>query len=152
MASLTQHMKLTGTQASNAHPNMANMSEIIRSVRADITRLKSQLESLPPMPEGRRPPSPLARFQNNVERLDKDLKFKSNRHALSQQGRRPQTTLEPLPEAYEEPVELPPHFSLVNRPLKKVMEEQKYSFLTSDPENTMGHDLIRGKFGISKPN
>mgnify|MGYP000908117635 CR=1 FL=1 len=32
------------------------------------------------------------------------------------------------------------------------MTEQKYAFLTSDPENTNGHDLIRQKFGISKPN
>ena len=32
------------------------------------------------------------------------------------------------------------------------MSEQKYSFLTSDPENVNGHDLIRAKFGLAPPN
>jgi len=32
------------------------------------------------------------------------------------------------------------------------MGEQKYSFLTSDPENVNGHDLIRQKFGLAPPN
>ena len=32
------------------------------------------------------------------------------------------------------------------------MSEQKYAFLTSDPENCNGHDLIRQKFGIAPPN
>ena len=32
------------------------------------------------------------------------------------------------------------------------MGEQKYNFLTSDPENANGHDLIRQKFGIAPPN
>ena len=35
---------------------------------------------------------------------------------------------------------------------KKVMEEQKYAFLTSDPENLNGHGLIRSKFGLAPPN
>jgi len=32
------------------------------------------------------------------------------------------------------------------------MAEQKYSYLTSDPENLCGHDLIRAKFGLAPPN
>ena len=40
----------------------------------------------------------------------------------------------------------------MNRTLKKVMEEQKYAFLTSDPENLNGHGLIRSKFGLAPPN
>ncbi len=32
------------------------------------------------------------------------------------------------------------------------METQKYNFLTSDPQNATGHDLIRNKFGIQGPN
>lgn len=31
----------------------------------------------------------------------------------------------------------------LNRPLKKILNEQKYNYLTSDPENHVGHDLIR---------
>ena len=32
------------------------------------------------------------------------------------------------------------------------MAEQKYAYLTSDPENVNGHDLIRQKFGLAPPN
>ena len=32
------------------------------------------------------------------------------------------------------------------------MTEQKYAFLTSDPFNANGHELIRKKFGIQPPN
>ena len=32
------------------------------------------------------------------------------------------------------------------------MAEHKYAFLTSDPENMNGHDLIRSKFGLPQPN
>ena len=41
---------------------------------------------------------------------------------------------------------------MVSKPMKKLMAEQKYAFLTSDPENSHGHDLIRQKFGIMPPN
>ena len=40
----------------------------------------------------------------------------------------------------------------VNTSVRKQMETMKYAFLTSDPENGMGHDLIRGKFGLPQPN
>jgi len=36
--------------------------------------------------------------------------------------------------------------------MKKIRETQKFSYLTSDPENTKGHNLIRQKFGLSEPN
>ena len=38
--------------------------------------------------------------------------------------------------------------SEINKTFKKQMAEHKYAFLTSDPENTNGHDLIRSKFGL----
>lgn len=40
----------------------------------------------------------------------------------------------------------------LNRPLKKILNEQKYNYLTSDPENHNGHGLIREKFGLPQPN
>ena len=40
----------------------------------------------------------------------------------------------------------------MNRPLKKIMEEQKFAFLTSDPENAHGHGLIREKYSLAPPN
>lgn len=42
--------------------------------------------------------------------------------------------------------------SEINKPFKKQMAEHKYAFLTSDPENSNGHDLIRKKFGLPQPN
>jgi len=30
-----------------------------------------------------------------------------------------------------------------NRPIKQILEKQKFSYLTSDPENFKGHNLIR---------
>ena len=43
-------------------------------------------------------------------------------------------------------------YNLINKPFKKIMAEQKYAFLTSDPENINGHDMIREKFGLAPPN
>ena len=40
----------------------------------------------------------------------------------------------------------------LTRPMKKILEKQKFSYLTSDPENDKGHALIRRKFGLSEPN
>jgi hypothetical protein len=31
----------------------------------------------------------------------------------------------------------------MNKPMKKILAEQKYNYLTSDPENHVGHDMIR---------
>ena len=36
--------------------------------------------------------------------------------------------------------------------MRSVIAEQKYAFLTSDPENVNGHEMIREKFGLPKPN
>jgi hypothetical protein len=38
------------------------------------------------------------------------------------------------------------------RPMKVILEKQKFNYLTSDPENHKGHNLIRKKFGLSEPN
>ena len=34
------------------------------------------------------------------------------------------------------------------KPVKHILEKQKFNYLTSDPENNKGHDLIRNKFGL----
>ena len=36
----------------------------------------------------------------------------------------------------------------MTKPVKHVLETQKFSYLTSDPENNKGHRLIRKKFGL----
>ena len=54
--------------------NIMNLSQIVKSVRADITNLKAQLECIPPFPDGKKPPSPLARFSNKVDRINTQLK------------------------------------------------------------------------------
>jgi hypothetical protein len=43
-------------------------------------------------------------------------------------------------------------FSDINKPLKNLMAEQKYQTLTGDPENQIGHTILRKKYGIMKPN
>ena len=49
-------------------------------------------------------------------------------------------------------VQKPLPYSVVSKTIKKQMEGQMYNFLTSDPQNANGHDLIRQKFGIQAPN
>ena len=36
--------------------------------------------------------------------------------------------------------------------MRLILNEQKYNYLTSDPENHVGHDLIRAKYGLTAPN
>ena len=125
------------------------MGSIVRSVRADIDKLKSQLESLPAFPEGRRPPSPLARFTNQVDRIDKELKMRVL--PKTSQGTRARTsinsgqtnTLPDIDMQSEGPTQRAIPLHLINKTIRKQMEEQKYSFLTADPENAIGHDMIR---------
>ena len=54
----------------------------------------------------------------------------------------------PIGAAFSSPIP----FQMINKSVSKQMSEQKYAFLTSDPENCNGHDLIRQKFGIAPPN
>ena len=51
---MTQASSMMGTQKqSNANnANVQNLSAIIRSVRADISHIKNQMEQLPAFPEG----------------------------------------------------------------------------------------------------
>ncbi len=50
----------------------------------------------------------------------------------------------------EDPMTIDP--AELNKPLKKILNEQKYNYLTSDPENRVGHDLLRAKFNLPQPN
>ena len=50
----------------------------------------------------------------------------------------------------DEPIKIEP--AELNKPLKKILNEQKYNYLTSDPENRVVHDLLRAKFSLPKPN
>ena len=43
-------------------------------------------------------------------------------------------------------------FSDINKPLKNLIAEHKYKTLTGDPENQIGHNILRKKYGITKPN
>ncbi len=72
-----------------------------------------------------------------MERIDKTLNTKPKEPEPV--GKRPGSSdlLPDLPQARPIP------FDQINKPFKKIMAEQKYAFLTSDPENMNGHDLIR---------
>jgi hypothetical protein len=40
----------------------------------------------------------------------------------------------------------------ITKSVRQVLAGQKFNYLTSDPENTKGHEMIRQKFGIAEPN
>ena len=44
----------TTVGGSRPTPKIQNLSQIVRAVRADLTNIKAQLESLPPMPDGKK--------------------------------------------------------------------------------------------------
>lgn len=50
----------------------------------------------------------------------------------------------------DDPIKIDP--AELNKPLKKILNEQKYNYLTSDPENRVGNDLLRAKFSLPQPN
>ena len=48
---MTQASSMTNVNKQNA--NVQNLSQIIRSVRADISHIKAQMESMPAFPDGK---------------------------------------------------------------------------------------------------
>jgi len=53
MASVGVAQTTSMTARTPANNNIQNLSQIVKSVRADIAHLKAQMESLPPFPEGK---------------------------------------------------------------------------------------------------
>ena len=53
MASVGVAQTTSMTARPPANNNIQNLSQIVKSVRADIAHLKAQMESLPPFPEGK---------------------------------------------------------------------------------------------------
>ena len=53
MASVGVAQTTSMTTRPPANNNIQNLSQIVKSVRADIAHLKAQMESLPPFPEGK---------------------------------------------------------------------------------------------------
>lgn len=56
---------------------------IISSLTNDIRYIKTQLESLPPFPKGERPPSPLAKLQNQLEKFESSIAKKADEMSKS---------------------------------------------------------------------
>ena len=67
---------------------LQTINTIVSSIRDDIKNIKDQFDHLPPVPEGKfhinlfvtdisfigqKPPTPLARFQNSVNKIEQDL-------------------------------------------------------------------------------
>ena len=42
--------------------------------------------------------------------------------------------------------------ALLSKPVRALMNEQKFSYLTRDPENQSGHNILRDKYKLPKPN
>lgn len=68
--------------------NIASIHDIVGSIKGDIARIKTNLTNLPPFPKGKLyfhlltlifyfsgqpPPVPLATFQNNVNKIEKNM-------------------------------------------------------------------------------
>ena len=56
-----------------AAEGVSSIQDIVRGIQTDLTNLKTQMENIPPMPKGQNVPAPLAKFQNNVLRIEKEL-------------------------------------------------------------------------------
>ena len=41
---------------------------------------------------------------------------------------------------------------LLSKPVRVLMNEQKFTFSTRDPESTTGHNLLRDKYSLPQPN
>ena len=44
------------------------------------------------------------------------------------------------------------HLNSMSKPIKKVLYEQKYNAIIRDPESSVGHDMLRHKYALPKPN
>ena len=53
------------------------LGNIVFNVQEEIHKVKSLIENLPPFPKGQRPPSPLAKLSNQLERYEVQLKQKA---------------------------------------------------------------------------
>ena len=67
-----------------------NLMQIIASVQNDIKNLRAHLDNIPTLSKGKiyigdssvldqRPPSPIARFQNNLEKIEQSLAGGNNK-------------------------------------------------------------------------
>ena len=50
---MTQASSMSMTNVNKQGANVQNLSQIIRSVRADISHIKAQMESMPAFPDGK---------------------------------------------------------------------------------------------------
>jgi hypothetical protein len=50
-----------------------DLMSIMSSVQQDIKSLRTHLENIPPFPKDQAPPPQLARFQNNLDRIESNL-------------------------------------------------------------------------------
>lgn len=48
----------------------------------------------------------------------------------------------------EEKLTVSEELALLSKPVKALMNEQKFSYLTRDPENSSGHNILRDKYKL----
>lgn len=52
----------------------------------------------------------------------------------------------------EDEISVSEELKLLSKPVKQLINEQKFAYLTRDPENTTGHNFLREKYKLPKPN
>lgn len=62
---------LSQSQGFGAATGVSSINQIVKGVYEDIKNLRTTIENLGPFPKGQLPPPPLARFQNNINKIDK---------------------------------------------------------------------------------
>jgi hypothetical protein len=90
---------------------------------------------------GSKPPSPLARFQNQVTGLEKTLEDNiglNNKRVWPATERRRGLSMGGMFRSFESPTPTA-RIEALSKNLKTQMQEQKVGYLTRDPENPTGH-------------
>lgn len=64
---------MTSNAAAGASEGVISIYNIVQGVSEDLKNLKNQMENIPPMPRGQNVPAPLAKFQNNINKIEKEL-------------------------------------------------------------------------------
>ena len=89
----------------------------------------------------------MAKFQNHVDRIDQNLQAHLNPRPQTEKNGTRMFSLPTIRQNF-----VPVSNKEANKPVKDILKDQKFSYLTADPENAKGHSMIRSKFGLVEPN
>lgn len=149
---------------------LQSINAIVSSIKDDIKNIKDQFDHLPPVPEGmyfmnlfvncifhvctgQKPPTPLARFQNSVNKIEQNLNGNVglNNQKVWPATERRRGLSQRLFNTFDSPSPTD-EIKAISKNVKTQMTEQKVGYLTRDPENVAGHNILREKYSLPLPN